>query len=152
MTLRAPQHPVDEKSVGVGFYLRSDPGHQPHQGRRQRLPEPEHPLEARKSDLYALPPTVLVGPLGYQRDPAFGQGMRQRFTSVGEVPKEAPREIVWQVCFGKQFLRQAYLRHVGRGELVGDGHPVRRAGEVQLHPVDAEGTPTSQAAAGKLAD
>ena len=94
MTLRAPQHPVDEKSVGVGFYLRSDPGHQPHQGRRQRLPEPEHPLEARKSDLYALPPTVLVGPLGYQRDPAFGQGMRQRFTSVGEVPKEAPREIL----------------------------------------------------------
>jgi hypothetical protein len=29
---------------------------------------------------------------------------------------------------------------------------VRCADEVQLHPVDAEGTPTSQAAAGKLAD
>ena len=95
--LRTTQEAVDVKAVGVGCYLRSDPGRQSHQGRRKRLPEPEYPLETRKSDLYALPCAVLVGPLGHHRDPAFGQGMTQRFASVGEVPEEPAGDIVSQV-------------------------------------------------------
>jgi hypothetical protein len=67
--------------------------------------------------------------------------MTQRFASVGEVPEESAGEIVSEVRFGEQYLCQAYLRHVGRGELVGDGHPVRRAQQMQLYAVDAEGTP-----------
>ena len=42
---------------------------------------------------------------------------------------------------GEQLSRQAHLRYVRRGELVGDGHPVGGAKQVQLHPVDGEGAP-----------
>lgn len=128
------------KAVSVGCYLRRDPGRQPHQGRRQRPTETEHPLETRKGDLYTLPLAVLVGPLCHQRDPAFGQGMTQRFAPVGEVPEEPAGEIVLKVRLGEQFLRQAYLRHVCRRKLVGERHPVRRAEQMQLYPVYAEGT------------
>ena len=129
------------KAVGIGADLRRDPARQPHQGRRQGLSEPEHPLEAREGDLYTLPLAALVGPLGHQGDPAFGQGVPQRFASVGQVPQEPSREIFCEVRLVDEFLRQAHFCHVGGGELVGDGHPVRRAQEVQLHPVDAERTP-----------
>ncbi len=42
---------------------------------------------------------------------------------------------------GEQFLGQPDLGDVGGGELVGEGHPVRGAQQVQLHAVDREGAP-----------
>src|SRR5215212_10500062 len=44
--LRTIQMPVDQERVGVGRYLRRDPGGQPHQRGGQRLAQAEDPLEA----------------------------------------------------------------------------------------------------------
>jgi hypothetical protein len=73
---------------------------------------------------------VLVGPLGHQADPTFGQRSPQGFASVSEiVSEELAGEIVSEVRLGEQFLRQAHLRDVGGGELVGEGDAVGGADE-----------------------
>ena len=114
-SLGTTQEAIDLKAVGVGADLRRDPAREPHQRRRQRPIQPERSLEARKGDLYALPLAVLAGPLGHQRDPQLGQGVPQRFASVGEVPEEPAGKIVPEVRLGKQLLRQAHLCHVLKG-------------------------------------
>src|SRR5215213_8601228 len=54
-SLRPTRKPVDQKSVGVGRYLRRDSRRQASERGGQSLPEPEHALEARQGDLYVLP-------------------------------------------------------------------------------------------------
>jgi hypothetical protein len=133
------------EAVGVGRDLRRYPRRQPHQGGRQRPAEPEHTrlrLE-RAISLWAA-----SGHAGRpSRSPERSRTRPRRGPALRSGRQDPPRacgpagEIVPQVRLGEQFLPQAYLGHVGRGELVGDGHPVCRAQKVQLHPVDAKGTP-----------
>ena len=86
VTLRTTQHPVDEKSVGVGADLRRYPGSQPNERGGQSLAQTEDSLEARKSDLYVLPHSVApLGWLGGQKDADLGQGLSELLTSVGQV-------------------------------------------------------------------
>ena len=54
-SLRLTQKPVDQKSVGIGRYLRRDSRRQASEYGGQSLPEPEHALEARQGNLYVLP-------------------------------------------------------------------------------------------------
>jgi len=77
VTLRAPQYPVDQKSVGVSADLSRDPGDQPDEGGGQSLAQAEHPLEAREGDLYLLPHPAPLGSLGCQEDANLGQGLPQ---------------------------------------------------------------------------
>src|SRR5918994_75876 len=142
VALRAPQHPVDQESVGVGRYLGRYPGGKPHEGGGQSLAQTEDPLEARKSDLYVLPRSAPpLGSLGGQEDAYLGQGLPQILTSVGQISQQPPRYPLSQSSLVDEFLSQGDVRYVGRGQLVRDGHPVGRTDEVQLHPVDAETSP-----------
>src|SRR5215207_690704 len=55
--------------------------------------------------------------------------------------QEPPRHPLPQSRLVDELLGQGDVRDVGCGELVRDGHPVGRTKQVQLHPIDAEGTP-----------
>src|SRR5215216_7255991 len=85
MTLRAPQNPVDQKSVGVSTDLGRDPGSQSSERGGQSLAQPKDPLEARKSDLYvsshSAPP---LRSLGGQQDADLGQSLPQMIAAVGQ--------------------------------------------------------------------
>src|SRR5215213_228659 len=140
--LRTIQMPVDQERVGVGRYLRRDPGGQPHQRGGQRLAQAEDPLEAGDGDLYVLPrPVAPFRALGSQEDADLRQGLSQIFASVGQVSQERPRHFLSQSRLGEEFLGQGDVRDVGGGEFVGDGDTVGGAQEVQLYPVDRKGTP-----------
>src|SRR5215204_5976504 len=140
--LRTIQKPVDQERVGVSCYLRRDPGSQPHQRGGQSLAQAEDPLEAGDGDLYVLPrPVPPFRALGSQEDADLRQGLSQIFASVGQVSQERPRHFLSQSRLGEEFLGQGDVRDVGGGEFVGDGDTVGGAQEVQLDPVDAEGTP-----------
>src|SRR5215213_6899195 len=82
--LRAPQNPVDVETVGVGRYLRRNPGSQPDESGGQSLAQTKDPLKTRKSDLYVLshsaPP---LGSLSRQKDAYLGQGRPQLLAAVG---------------------------------------------------------------------
>src|SRR5215208_2780487 len=140
--LRTIQMPVDQERVGVGRYLRRDPGGQPHQRGGQRLAQAEDPLEAGDGDLYVLPrPVAPFRVLGGQEDADLRQGLPQILTPVGQVSQELPRHFLSQSRLVDEFLGQGDVRHVCGGELVGDGNTVGGAQEVQLDPVDAEASP-----------
>src|SRR5919199_5674358 len=83
-SLRPTQKPVDQKSVGVGRYLRRDPCRQASERGGQGLPDPEHALEARQGDLHVLPyagspPRALSD----QQDAALDQRVLQLPAPVG---------------------------------------------------------------------
>src|SRR5215216_542659 len=142
VTLRTTQVSVNKVRVGVGADLRRDPGSQPNERGGQSPAQAKDPLQARDGDLYSLPdPTTPLGWLGYQKDVHLGQGLFQILAAVGQVPQEPPRYLLPQSRLVDEFLGQGDVRHVSGSEFVGDGHPVGRTQEVQLHPVDAEGTP-----------
>src|SRR4051812_41874803 len=82
--LRPAEETVDVEAISVDLNLCRDPGGEPY----QRLPEAEHPLEARKADLHLLPLAGLVGPLGHQQDPVLSQGVLRRFAALGVVAKQ----------------------------------------------------------------
>src|SRR5215203_7222340 len=93
-SLRTTQKPVDQKSVGVGRYLRRDSRRQASERGGQSFPEPEHTLEARQGDLYPLPdPALPFSPLGHQQYPDLGQKVLQRLASVGEVSENLAGEL-----------------------------------------------------------
>src|SRR3712207_983965 len=124
-TLRTTQTPVDQESVCVSANLCRDPRRQSYQSGRQRLTETEDPLQARKSDLYLLPhSTPPLGWLGYQKDVHLSQGLPQLLASVGQVSQESPCHCVAQSRLVDEFLRQADIGDVGRGELVGDRNSI----------------------------
>src|SRR5215210_125032 len=140
--LRTTQTPVDQERVGVGCYLRRDPGCQPYQRGGQRLAQAKDPLEARDGDLYVLPgPVAPFRALGSQEDANLRQGLPQILASVGQVSQEPPRHFASQSRLGNEFLSQANVCDVGGGEFVGDGDAAGGAEEVQLNSVDAERTP-----------
>src|SRR3712207_5097017 len=142
VTLRAPQHSVDQKSVGVGRYLRRDPGNQPDERGGQSLAQPEDPLEARKGDLYVLPhSTPPLGAFDRQKDANLDQGLSQFPAAVGQVPQEPPRYSIPQSRLVDEFFGKGDVRDFGCCELVGERHPVGSTQQVQLHAVDAEGAP-----------
>src|SRR5215204_5584152 len=90
--LRPAQQPVDVEAVGVGCYLRHDPGRKPHEGLGRRAFDPEDSFEGRKRDLNLLPCAVLAGAFGHQSDSCTGQRHTQLLASVRQIPKEPPRE------------------------------------------------------------
>src|SRR5829696_2483201 len=135
--------PVDQERVGVGRYLRRDPGGQPHQRGGQSLAQAEDPLQAGDGDLYVLPrPVAPFRALGSQEDADLCQGLPHILASVSQLSQELPRRFVSQSRLGKQFLGQGDVCDVGGGELVGDGDAVGGAEEVQLNSIDAEASPT----------
>src|SRR5688572_4620540 len=143
VTLRASQNPVDHEGVGVGADLGCDPGCKPHQGGRQRLAEAEDPLQAGDCDLYSLPyPTPPLGWLGTQEDAYLSQSLPQFLAPVGQVSQEFASYPLSQSRLVDELLGQGDVGYVCRCELVGERDPVGGTDEVQLHPVDAEGTPS----------
>src|SRR5215207_1378140 len=142
-TLRAPQHPVEQKGVSVSADLRRDPGSQPSERCGQSLTQAKDPLEARKSDLYVLPHSAPpLGSLGRQKDADLCQGSPQILAAVGQVSQEPPRYPLPQSRrLVDEFLGQADVCDVGRGELVGDSTPIGRPKNVPLHPIAAHGAP-----------
>src|SRR5688500_6371063 len=83
--LRTIQTPVDQELVGVGRYLRRDPGCQPDERGGQSLAQAKDPLEARDGDLYVLPRSVTpFRALGSQEDANLCQGLSQILASVGQ--------------------------------------------------------------------
>jgi hypothetical protein len=147
------QTPVDQERVGVGRYLRRDPGCQPDERGGQSLAQAKDPLEAREGDLYVLPrPVPPFGALGSQEDADLCQGLSQSLASVGQVSQELPPHFLSQSRLVEEFLGQGDVGDVGGGKFVGDGDAVGGAEEVQLNPVDAEGTPTYPRAPPKPAD
>src|ERR687897_2401590 len=142
--LRTIQLAVDQERVGVGRYLRRDPGSQPDERDGQSLAQAKDPLEARDGDLYVLPrPVAPFRALSSQEDANLFQGLPQILASVGQISQELPRHFVSQSRLVEEFLGQGDICDVGGGEFVGDGDAVGGAQEVQLNPIDAEGTPTS---------
>jgi hypothetical protein len=123
--LRTIQVPVNQERVGVGADLGRDPEfRQSHQSGGQRLAETENPFQAGESDLYALPhPAPPLGRLGRQKDAHLGQGFPQFFAALGEIPEHRAGHLLPQSRLGQQLFGQADVRDIGRGELVGDGHP-----------------------------
>src|SRR5829696_4921852 len=114
VTLRAPQHPINQKSVGVGADLRRDSGSQPNERGRQSFAQTKDPLEARKSDLYVLPHSAPpLGSLGRQKDANLGQGLPQILASVSQVCQEPPLYPVTQLRLGDEFFGQGDVRDVG---------------------------------------
>lgn len=87
--LRTIQMPVNQQGVGVGADLRRDPGGQPYQGGRQRLPETKDSLQARKADLYSLPEPPPLAWFGTQEDAYLGQSLPQFLVPVGQVAQES---------------------------------------------------------------
>ncbi len=143
VALRAPQHPVDQESVGVGRYLRRDPGSQPDERGGQSLAQTKDSLKTRKSDLSMCCLTPRRSARSVAREgcpPRPGPPSAPRCCRLG-LCQEPPRDPVSQIRLGDEFLRQADVRDIGGGQLVGDGHPVGRAQQVQLHTIDAEGAP-----------
>jgi hypothetical protein len=70
--------------VEISGILGCDPGCQPDWSLRQRLSEPENPLQARKGDLDLLSgPTALLGLFGHQQDAQLSQIFFELFASVG---------------------------------------------------------------------
>src|SRR5919107_5862433 len=105
--LRTSQRPVDREGVGVGCYLRCDPGGKPHEGGRQRLVQAEYSLQAGNGDLYSLPdPTPPLGWLRHQKDVHLGQGILQPLASVGQIPQELPRYSIPQSRLEEELLGQ----------------------------------------------
>src|SRR5215212_11347907 len=144
VTLRASQPPVDHQGVGVGADLGCDPCGQPHQGGRQRLAEAKYPLQARDGDLYSLPePTPPLGWFGAQEDAYLGQSLPQFLAPVGQVPQEFASYPLSQSRLVDELLGQADVGYVCGGELVGERNPIGGTDEVQLHSIDAEGTPAN---------
>src|SRR3712207_4492724 len=140
--LRTIQTPVDQKRVGIGRYLRRDPGSQPSERGGQSLAQPKDPLEARDGDLYVLSrPVPPFGALGGQKDAYLCQSLPQIFASVGQISQELPRHFVSQSRLVEQFLAQGDVRDISGGQLVGDGDAVGSTKQVQLHPVDTESAP-----------
>ncbi len=136
--LRTIQTPVNQERVGVGRYLRRDPGCQPDERGGQSLAQAEDPLEAGDGDLYVLPhPVPPFRALGSQEDANLCQGLPQILDSVGQVSQELPRHFVSQSRLGNEFLGQGDVCDVGGGEFVGDGDAVGGAEEMKLNPVDA---------------
>jgi hypothetical protein len=131
--LRTSQHPVDREGVGVGRYLRRDPGGQPHEGGRQRLAEAEYPLQAGDGDLHSLPEPTPLGWLRHQKDVHLGQGILQPLASVGQLPQEPPRYSILQGRLVDELLGQGDVGYVGRGEFVAERDPIGGADEVHLH-------------------
>src|SRR5215218_7255354 len=100
-TLRTIQTPVDQERVGIGRYLRRDPGSQPDERGGQSLAQAEDPLEARDGDLYVLPrPVAPFRALGSQEDADLCQGLPQILASVSQVSQELPRRFVSQSRLG----------------------------------------------------
>src|SRR5215217_7486973 len=118
--LRSTEASVDQEGVGIGGDLRRDPGGESHQSCRQRLPEPEYPLEARKRYLHLLPLATLPGALGHQRSRP-PQNLFERLAPVGQVPKEPANEILLKACCLQQLLCQPYLGDVGSGQFIAKG-------------------------------
>jgi hypothetical protein len=139
--LRPAQQPVDVAAVSVGTDLRHDPARQPYQGLGQSAFDPEDPLESGERYLRLLPHSVLAGALGHQRDSYSRQSLTQLLALVGQVSEESPRQIFPEVRTTNQFTNQSDFRYVGRAQFVGDGHAVGGAQQMQLHPIDGEGTP-----------
>ena len=76
--------PVDHERVGIGCYLRRDPGSQSNERGGQSLAQPKDPLEARDGDLYVLSgPVPPFGALGGQKDVYLCQSLPQLLASVG---------------------------------------------------------------------
>src|SRR5215207_9709724 len=149
-TLRTIQMPVNQQGVGVGADLRRNPGGQPYQGGGQRLPETKDPLQARKADLYSLPePTPPLGWLGTQEDAYLGQSLPQFLAVVGQVAQESASHPLCQLRLVDEFFGQSDVCDVCGGKLVGERNPIGGTDEVQLHPIDAEGTPTYPRASGE---
>src|SRR5215210_2914058 len=141
-TLRTIKMPVNQQGVGVGADLRRDPGGQPHEGLRQRLPQTKDSLQARKADLYSLSePTPPLGWFGTQEDAYLGQSLPQFLAPVGQVAQESASYPLCQLRLVDEFFGQSDVCDVCGGELVGERDPIGGADEVQLHPVDAERTP-----------
>jgi hypothetical protein len=77
-----------------------------------------------------------------KRMPTPARGLPQILASVGqEISQELPRHFLSQSRLADEFLGQEDVCDVGGGEFVGDGDAVGDAQEVQLNPIDAEGTP-----------
>src|SRR5215210_454269 len=140
-TLCSAQQPVDVEPVGVGCYLRHNPGRKPHQSLGQRAFDPEDPLERRERYLNLLPCAVLAGALGHQSDSCTGQRLTQLLASVRQIAKEPPRQTFPELRTAEQFTDQADFRNVGRGKFVGEGHTVCGAQQMQLHSIDGERSP-----------
>src|SRR5215218_850059 len=125
VSLRAPRHPVDQKSVGVGADLGRYPGGQTGEGGGQGLSQTEDPLQARKGDFYVLPHSAPpLGSLGCQEDANLGQDLPQLLASVGQVCQEPPRYPISQSRLVDEFFAQGDIRDVSCGKLVGEGNAV----------------------------
>src|SRR5215218_4009796 len=142
-SLRPTLKSVDQKSIGVGCYLRRDSRRQASERGGQCLPEPEHALETRQGDLYVLP--YARSPpraLGDQQDVALDQ----RLSLGPRSGRPSPRTV----------SGRAHLPTSPRPKAPRSGKPPQRwqastrrrgghgcsAQQVQLHSVDAEGTPS----------
>src|SRR5918997_5518236 len=131
--LRPVEQSVDVEAVGVGGYLRRYPGSEPYQRLRQRSAETESSLEGRKADLHLLPRSrTPLRPFGYQHDAAVGEDLFEHLGAVGEIPAELAHRFAPEPGLIEQFLHQEHVRGAGGGELIGEGHAVGGADEVQL--------------------
>src|SRR5918993_2081232 len=112
------QTPVDQERVGVGCYLRRDPGRKPYERGGQSLAQAKDPLEAGEGDLYVLPrPVAPLRALGSQEDANLCQGLPQILASVGQVSQELPRHFLSQSRLGNEFLAQGDVCDVLKGEV-----------------------------------
>src|SRR5215210_2387664 len=112
--LRTTQHPVDEKTVGVGRYLGRYPYGQPNERGGQALSETEGPFEAGDGDLDLLPEprSSRTGFAANQHDPRLGQLLLELLTSVGQVPKQLTCYLAPEVRLGQELFGQREIRYV----------------------------------------
>src|SRR5215204_6315132 len=142
--LGSSQQPVDVEAIGVGRYLRRDPGGQPSERLGQGAVHPEGALERRKAYLHLLPRRwAPVCPLRCQHDAAAGENLLERLRAVGEVRKESARCGTLESGCIQELLHQEHVRCAGGGKLVGEGNAGGCAQEVQLHAVDRERAPSN---------
>src|SRR5215213_5402430 len=144
-SLRSAEDSVHVKAVSVGRQLRRDPDRQPHERLRQRLSQPEGTFEVREAHYFDLLAhrRAAARALRREEDARLGQPPPERLASVGEVAEEPPRHAsLLEVRLPEKFFDEEHLGRVGGAQLlVGEGNPVGRAQEVQLHPVDGERPP-----------
>src|SRR5215208_1435286 len=141
--LRPAHQPVDVEAVGVGGYLRRNPGDQPRKRLGQRPIHPEDALESREAHLHLLAdrraPICL---LGSQHHIANGQFLSECPAAIRQIPKEPPGDAVLPKSGLRQKLaHQEYVCGLCGGQLVGEGHAVGSTQQVQLHPVEGERSP-----------
>src|SRR5215204_1417094 len=141
--LRTTQQPVDVEPVGIGGDLRRDPGGQPSERLGQRALHPEDALEGSEAYLHLLADWwATVRLLGGRRNIDIRKLICELCAAVCQISQEPTGDdALIETCSGQKLPHQEHIRDVGGCKLVGDGHAVGRADEVQLHPVESERSP-----------